>query len=423
MRMYALVDCNNFFVSCERSGDPSLDYKPVVVLSNNDGNAVARSQEAKDLGIKMGQPAFELKGLIKSKGLIMMSSNYQLYGDMSDRVFNIASSFGLGEPERYSVDELFIFCNGSNSEYLQIKGMEMHKKIFKSTRIPVSVGFAPTKALAKIANKIAKKYPERCQNSYIIDTEEKRVKALKWTKVEDVWGIGSAYAGMLKQRNVITAYDFTQLPDKWVKSKMKIVGLRLKKDLQGISSIFMEDIKPKQGIMTSRSFSKTTDSYDFIKERTYTYGVWASEKLRKEKSRCTTITVSLGTNYHNKTDRQRFVSITKTLDFPTSSSIEIGKQAVSVLERLYHEGYRYKKVSVYLSGITPEQNSQLSFFNCENPKETVLMKVIDGINLRHGKNSVVFGGMDIKSLVTLRQENLSKKYTTSWNELISINCK
>lgn len=422
MKMYGLLDCNNFFVSCERSGDPSLDFKPVVVLSNNDGNAIARSQESRNLGIKMGQPAFELKEFVKNNGLILMSSNYQLYGDLSDKVFNIANSFGLGEVQKYSIDELFCFSSGLSSEYLRSKGIEMHKKILKFTRIPVSVGFAPTKALAKVANKIAKKYPERCQNCYVIDTEEKRIKALKWTKVEDVWGIGSAYAGMLKARNIKTAYDFTQLPDKWVKDKMKIVGLRLKKDLEGISSIFMEDIKPKQGIMTSRSFKETTDNYEFIKERTYTYGVWASEKLRQEKSRCTTITVSMGTNYFNKTDAQRYVSLTKTLDFPTSSAIEIGKQAVQVLERLYRKGYRYKKVGVYLSGITPEANSQLSFFNCENPKETVLMKVIDNINQKQGKNSVLLAGMDIKNLVKLKAERISKKYTTDFNELIEINC-
>lgn len=421
--MYGLMDCNNFFVSCERSGDPSLDGVPVAVMSNNDGNAIARSAECKALGVKMGQPIFELKELVKNKGLQLLSSNYQLYGDISDRVYNIVKSYGLGEISRYSVDENFIMCSGFKSGQLESIGIDMHKKIFKSTRIPVSIGFAPTKALAKVANKIAKKFPERCQNCYVIDTEEKRIKALKWTKVEDVWGIGGAYAKMLQSKNVFTAYQFTQLPDSWVKSKMKIVGLRLKKDLEGISSIFFEDIKPKQGIMTSRAFKESTDDFNYIKERTYTYGIWVSEKLRKEKSKCTSITVSLSTNYYNKNDAQRFVSRTLTLDFPTNSSIEIAKQAVRVFEMLYVKGYKYKKVAVFVSGITPEANSQMSFFNCENPKETVLMKVIDGINKKQGKNSVLFAGMDIKELVKMKQERISKKYTTQWEELIEINCR
>lgn len=423
MKMYGLMDCNNFFVSCERSGDPSLDHLPVVVLSNNDGNIIARSNQSKALGIKMSAPAFEVKPFVKSHGLQMLSSNYKLYGDISDRVYSIVSSFGLGPIERYSIDENFIHCSGFGSRELHDIGASMHHKIFKATRIPVSIGFAPTKALAKVANKIAKKYPQRCGNCYVIDTEEKRIKALKWTKVEDVWGIGSAYANLLKGKNILTAYDFTLMPDSWVKSKMKIVGLRLKKDLEGIPSIFFEDIKPKQGIMTSRSFRKGTDDFQYIKERAFTYGVWVSEKLRKEKSRCTAITVSLGTNYFNKNEAQRFVSRTLVLDFPTSSGIEIGKKAVEIFGMLYMEGYKYKKVSVFVSGITPEANSQTSLFNCENPKETALMKAIDQINQRQGKNSVLIAGMDIKNLVKLKAERISKKYTTDWDEIIEINCR
>lgn len=422
MNMYALVDCNNFFVSCERSGNPGLEGRSVGVLSNNDGCIIARSQELKALGVKMGAPRFELRELEKNNGVELFSSNYQLYGDISDRVYNIMKEFSP-ETERYSVDENFQKYFGFDNSKLHGIGVEMHRKILRCTKIPVSVGFAPTKALAKVANKIAKKFPDRCQNCYVIDTEEKRIKALKWTKVEDVWGIGSAYAGLLKSKNVFTAYDFTQMPDSWIKSKMKIVGLRLKKDLEGISSIYFEDIKPKQGIMTSRSFKESTGDFGYIKERAYTYGVWVSEKLRKENSKCTLISVSLSTNYHNKSEPQRFVSRSAVLDFPTSSSLEIAKQAVKIFTSLYAEGFKYKKVSVFVSGITPEANSQLSFFNCENPKETALMKAIDQINARQGKNSVLFAGMDIKNLVKMKQERISKKYTTCWDELIEINCR
>ncbi|HOQ50011.1 MAG TPA: Y-family DNA polymerase, partial [Candidatus Kapabacteria bacterium] len=231
--MFALVDCNNFYASCERVFRPDLNNRPIVVLSNNDGCVIARSNEAKKLGIPMGAPAFQYEKIFKEFDVEVFSANFALYGDMSNRVMTILSDFSP-EIEIYSIDESFIKFSGSSILRLNDIGLEMRQRVLKWTGIPISVGFANTKSLAKVANKIAKKFPEQTKNVYIIDNEEKRVKALKWLKIEDVWGIGRQYSKLLQKMDVHTAYDFTQLNDEWVKKRMTIIGLRLKRDLQGI---------------------------------------------------------------------------------------------------------------------------------------------------------------------------------------------
>jgi len=230
--MFALVDCNNFYASCERVFNPSLNGKPVVVLSNNDGCVIARSNEAKALGIPMGAAAFEFKKLFEKNNVYIFSSNYALYGDMSSRVMNILTNY-TPEIEIYSIDEAFLKFDGFELFDLNELGTTIKKTVTKGTGIPISIGFANSKALAKVANRISKKFPERTKGCYIIDTEEKRIKALKWLAIEDVWGIGRRYAYKLKGKGIKNAYEFTQLPDAWVKKHMTIQGLRLKKDLEG----------------------------------------------------------------------------------------------------------------------------------------------------------------------------------------------
>ena len=253
--MYALVDCNNFYASCERVFAPSLNHQPIVVLSNNDGCVVARSNEAKALGIPMGAPAFQYKALFQQHKVQVFSSNYALYGDMSSRVMNLLAEF-TPEMEVYSIDEAFLKLEGFEKFSLTAHGAAMRRRVFKGTGIPVCVGMAPTKALAKVANRIAKKFPERTQSVYLMDSEEKRVKALKWLAVEDVWGIGRKHAQKLKAHAVHTAYQFSQLPDDWVRKHFSVVGLRLKKELEGIPTLDLESPTSKKRIATTRSFDK-----------------------------------------------------------------------------------------------------------------------------------------------------------------------
>ena len=234
--MFALVDCNNFYASCERVFDPSLRNKPVVVLSNNDGCVIARSNEAKALGIPMGAPAFQFEKDFEAKGISVFSSNYSLYGDMSSRVMNILSQF-TPDIEIYSIDESFLKFNGFELYDLERIGKEMVEHVLRHTGIPISVGLAPTKALAKIANKIAKKFADRTGSVYAIDSEEKKEKALRWTKIGDVWGIGRQHEKRLLNINVKNAWDFIQLPNEYAQKQMSVVGLRLKRDLSGESTL------------------------------------------------------------------------------------------------------------------------------------------------------------------------------------------
>ncbi|HNS43133.1 MAG TPA: Y-family DNA polymerase, partial [Taishania sp.] len=298
--MFALIDCNNFYASCERVFRPDLNGKPIVVLSNNDGCVIARSNEAKALGIPMGAAAFEYENMFKHHHVHVFSTNFALYGDMSNRVMTILSDYSP-EMEIYSIDECFLKLHGFDTYFnLNDYGLNMRKKVGKWTGIPISVGIAPTKALAKAANRIAKKFPERTNGVYVIDSEEKRIKALKWLKIEDVWGIGRQHAKRLIAQQVTSAYDFTQLPDSWVRKTMAIVGLRLKHDLQGIPTFNLEEVQPKKSIATTRSFETNYTEFNQLKERITTFAVACAEKLRQQQSCCNALLVFIHTNGHRK---------------------------------------------------------------------------------------------------------------------------
>ena len=340
--MFALVDCNNFYASCQRVFEPHLIGKPVVILSNNDGCVIARSNEAKALGIPMGAPAFEFKKLFEDNNVFVYSSNYALYGDMSSRVMNILATY-TPEIEVYSIDEAFLKFEGFELFNLDEYGINIQKTVTKNTGIPISVGFAPTKALAKVANKIAKKFPERTKSVYVIDTEEKRIKALKWTKIEDVWGIGRKHAKRLQAVNVFNAYQFTQLHDDWVRKEMAVVGLRLKHELEGKPTLDLETPKSKKMIATTRSFEKPMTKLEDISERIATFTTSCSEKLRKQNSHCNMIMVFLHTNYFRKDQPQYSRNIVINTDFPTNSTIELNKYAQIGLKAIFKEGYNYKK--------------------------------------------------------------------------------
>lgn len=416
--MFALVDCNNFYASCERVFRPNLRGKPIVVLSNNDGCVIARSNEAKPF-IPMGAPAFKFKVVFKQHQINVFSSNFALYGDMSSRVMSILSTFSP-DVEIYSIDEAFLKFDGFDYFDLAEYGKEINKSVRVGTGIPISTGFANTKALSKVANRIAKKYPKETGSVYIIDTDEKRIKALKWLAVGNIWGIGRRHAERLRIYGVTTAYQFTELTDTWVKKNMGIIGLKLKRELEGKSTLDLEDIKRKKSIATTRTFDKNYSKLYDIQERVSTFGVNCAEKLRKQKSCCNLIMVFIHTNGHRKELPQYSRNIVVKTDYSTSSSIDIVRYAIMGLKAIYKEGYQYKKAGVIVMGITPEEEKQLNFFTEENPKHHKLMKVMDGLNKSIGQKKLKLACQDLGRTWKMKQERLSPRYTTRIDEIITV---
>jgi len=417
--MFALADCNNFYASCERVFRPDLNNKPIVVLSNNDGCVIARSNEAKTLGIPMGAPAYKFEQIFKEKGIHVFSSNYALYGDMSARVMDLLSQY-TPDIEFYSIDEAFLKFEGFDYINFETHLQEIKRRVHKSTGIPISIGLAPTKALAKVANHVSKKFPERTKGTYIIDSEEKRIKALKWLKVGDIGGVGRQNENKLKANGVNTAYQFTLLEDDWVKKQMSIVGLRLKKDLEGKPTLDLEEVEIRKNISTTRTFENNYSKYTEIAERVSTFAISCSEKLRKQNSCCQAITLFLSTNRHRKDLSQYKPSITLKLPFPTNSSIEIGKFAISALNKIFRSGYQYKRAGIIVSDFVQENEKQINLFENSDPKHKPLMEVIDKLNSSLGQQKIKLGSQDLKRTWKMKQNRLSQKYTTSLNEVISI---
>lgn len=416
--MFGLVDCNNFYASCERVFNPSLNGKPIVVLSNNDGCVIARSNEAKVLGIKMGVPAYQIKDLVKQHDVAVFSSNYVLYGDMSGRVMSMLAELAP-EIEVYSIDEAFLNLEGIQD--LQTLGSKIVRQVTRGTGIPVSAGIASTKTLAKVANKFAKKYPAY-NRLCIIDTEEKREKALKLFEIGDVWGIGRRQAAKLEKQGVKTAYDFTQLPGSWVRKNMTVTGERTWKELRGISCIDMETAPPaKKQICTSRSFGKMVEDIDTMSEAIATHASTCAKKLRQQKSYAMSLMVFIHTNNFREDLPQYWKNTIVQLPIPTSDTLEIVEYALSGLKTIFMEGYQYKKAGVIITEITT--NAQLGLFDSvDRDKRERLIQVVDKINgnhQHHVKLAIQGSGRDWK----LKQEQLSRRYTTDINEVIFIKCK
>lgn len=418
--MFALIDCNNFYASCERVFRPDLNGKPVVVLSNNDGCVIARSNEAKEVGIPMGAPAFEYDKIFKDYQVQVFSANFALYGDMSNRVMNILSDYSP-DIEIYSIDEAFLNLKGFELFDLQSYGEEMRFKVTKWTGIPISVGIASTKALSKLANRIAKKYPKETNGVYIIDSDEKRIKALKWLKVEDVWGIGRQHSKRLKAIGVHTAFDFTQLSDELVKKQMAIVGLRLKHDLQGIPTLDLEEAQIKKNIATTRSFETNYTEFDQLAERVSTFASSCAEKLRKQNSCCNSLMVFIHTNGHRKDLPQYSRNIVIKLPFATNSSIELAKFANLALKQIFKPGYAYKKAGVIVQDFTQADNIQQSLFENRDERHISLMQALDKMNTRFGQQKIRLASQDPKRVWKMKQEKLSPRYTTNLSDIITIN--
>lgn len=420
--MYALIDCNNFYASCERVFQPHLRGKPIVVLSNNDGCVIARSNEAKTLGVPMGALAHEYESLFREKKIHVFSANFALYGDMSNRVMQIIHDYSP-EVEVYSIDESFMKLDGLVVKDWQEFGIRIRDRIFQETGIPTSIGFAQSKALAKLANRIAKKFPNQTQGSYVIETEEQRIKALKWLKVEDIWGIGRKHARRLYRIGVKTAFDFVELDDNYVRSTFSVVGLRLKKDLEGEPTIQMEDIQPKKNIATTRSFERNLTEFTDIKERITTFTVSCAEKLRKQQSECNALMVFIHTNFHRKDLPQYSRNIVVKIPYPTNSSIELTRFAVLGLKQIFKQGFHYKKAGVIVMSFTPESEKQLVLFDESNPRHKVLMKTMDGLNTRFGQQKIKLASQDLKRIWKMKQQKLSKHFTTRIEDIIIVKAK
>ena len=422
--MYALVDCNNFYASCERVFQPKLNGKPIVILSNNDGCIISRSDEAKALGIPMGAPEFKVRQELKEKNIHVFSSNYPLYGDLSHRVMKILEGF-TPHVEVYSIDEAFLNFDGVKVEDFYDYGLQMKYRLMKWLSIPVSIGFAETKALSKVANKIARKFPEQTKGSYVIDTEEKRIKALKWTKIEDVWGIGFRLTKKMQAKNINTAYDFT-LPqhEVFIKLVMGVTGLRLKMELEGKSVLMLDNpLEDKKSIAITRMFKSKLSDFGEIKERVSTFASVCAEKLRKQKSCCHSIVVLLVKDKHQKNDgRRSYFSYMEALPFATNSTLTISNAAVSLLKKLHESGERYSKAGVIVTGIIPENQKQFHLFEEENPKHLKLMQVIDAYHKKTGERKIRLGNQDLQKTWKMKQNHLSKKYTTNFNQILEIKC-
>ena len=417
--MFALIDCNNFYASCERVFNPNLRNKPIAILSNNDGCVISMSDETKAIGLPFGAPAFKYESFFKANNIRVFSSNYPLYGDMSTRVMNILKQFSP-DIEVYSIDEAFLEFIGFENYNFEDYGAQIRTRILKWTGIPTSVGIAPTKALSKVANKIARKFPKETKGVYVIDSEEKRMKALKWIKIGDVWGIGRALQKRLAIKNCKTAYDFVQLSDDWIRKNFSITEWKLKKDLEGIPILKLEKFKTKRAIATTRSFETTFSDLENIKERISTFATSCVEKLRKQGSSCRIITVMLSSDSHKKgLERHRASTVTR-LPYPTDSTLTISNNAVKAVTTIYKKGIKYKRAGVIVTGIVPVNNHQLNLFHHENSKHKPLMHVIDTLNIKYGDYKLKLGNQDLERTWKMRQERLSPRHTTNINEIIEV---
>ena len=400
--MIALADCNNFYASCERVFNPALNNRPVVVLSNNDGCVIARSNEAKKLGIKMGIPVFKVRDIIVKNNVYVYSTNFALYGDMSSRVMSLLSKMSP-EIEIYSIDEAFMNFSGIKNPIGL--GLDMKLTVKKWTGIPISIGIGPTKTLAKVANYIAKKNTN--SGVFGLFNYKDTIHSLKNLPISEVWGIGSGYSKMLYSHNVKTAYDFICLDENWVLNNMTIVGLKTQEELKGYKKISLEIHKNrKKNICTSRSFGKKIKDFKLIKESIIAHATRCSEKLRKENSCARYISVSIQTNRFDNSKKFYHGYKLKIIDLATNNTIYLVNLAVKILESIYIEDLEYKKSGVVVGDIIPENQVQLNIFNNDQltEKQSILYNVVDSINDVMGRDKIRLLGHGINRKWSLKKE-------------------
>ena len=430
--MYGIVDCDNAYVSCERVFRPDLEGKVVVVLSNSDGCVVARSNEAKALGIKEGTPYFQLAEQFPNQKIAVFSSNYELYGELTSRVVSIISQEAPSY-FRYSIDECFVYLDGMENIDLQKWGENLHKRIKKSVGMPVSIGLAPNKTLAKIASKLAKKFKEY-KHCCIIDEDYKRIAALKWLPIEDVWGIGRRYSEKLHSLGCKTAYDFAIHHKDWVRVTFNNINIvRTWQELNGEDVVPNEELAKKKSICTSRSFNGMISDKDTLRTHISNYASRCAEKLRKQNTVASIVGVFVSSNPFREDLLQYWKYDEKRLITPTSSTIPIAKAAAEVLDKIFIQGVQYKRGGVIVLGISPNSPIQQDLFdvNAEQiEKFKRLDKVIDRINRCYGSETIVIGSQQYtqkngkgKAEVfanAIKHDFKSKNPTTRWSDIIRL---
>ena len=418
--MFALVDCNNFYASCERVFDPRLEQRPIVVLSNNDGCVIARSNEAKALGIAMGEPAFQKEEVYAKHNVAVFSSNFALYGDMSQRVMRTLAQHSAAM-EIYSIDEAFLECGGLTADGLDRFGSQLRKTVKQWTGIPVSIGVAPTKTLAKVANHIAKRLPDN-SGVCVLEKEETIEYCLKKLPVEKLWGVGRRYALFLRSWGINTAWDLRRMPEGWVKENMTVVGLRLQKELKGEPCIPMEhNPQKKKEICTSRSFGTMVTELDELKQAISMYATRCAEKLRTQNSCTNLVNVFLHTNpFRPDLPQYKNVRLVR-LPVASNSTLTIVQSALRGLESIYMKGYQYKKAGVIVSGLVPSNTIQYNVFHStDEDRHMRLMTAMDKVNDREGRDVLRVAEQGFTRRWTLRQERLSPCYTTRWADFMTI---
>lgn len=425
MELFGLADCNNFYCSCERVFHPDLRLKPVVVLSNNDGCVIARSEESKALGIKMGEVFYQIKELLEKNDVAVFSSNYNLYGDMSRRVMSLLSTY-TPKLDIYSIDEAFLdLSDMGDPGHLTDYCKQMVRDITKGTDIPISLGIAPTKTLAKMASKFAKKH-RGYSGVCLIDTEEKREKALKLFPVEDVWGIGHRHAKRLAYYGIRTAWDLTQRSESWIRKELTITGVRTWRELHGESCISIEELPHKKSICTSRSFSGIgLDRLADVEEAVANFASACSRKLRDGHIACGSITVFTYTSRFRMDLPQNYICQNVHLPVPTNDMRELVSVAVKALRTGWKEGgYLYKKAGVIVWNTCPDKAIQGNLFDeVDREKQAALAKAIDEINRKNGHNTIRMAVQGYNKNWHLKNEFISKQYTTNLKDIIVVQAK
>ncbi len=417
--MFGLVDCNNFFASCEKAFNPKLRDKPVVVLSNNDGCIIARSPEAKSLGIKMGEPYFKVHDFLEKNGVMVFSANYSLYGDMSRRIMQILMEF-VPDIEIYSIDEAFMRLDTLITNDLEVFVKDLVKKIYNWTSIPVTIGVGKTKTLSKLATEYAKKVLK--QDVLILQDDALIEQVMKETAIEDLWGIGRRWAKKLYQHFVYSVWDFVQLSDEFIRKNFNVLALRLKRELLGESIFELNEIpEGKKSIRRSRSFGVLIDKYEDLEEAISNFADSCAVKLRGLDEVANTVMVYLRTDPHRKDLPQYRNNAVITLPSPTNSSRIIINAALKGLRAIYKEGYKYRKAGVLAMGLEPAQAVQMGLFDPYNKaQEQSLMNALDRMRSKFGRKVLFFGTQIGEGNWKPRQFHISQEYTTRWDELLKV---
>jgi DNA polymerase V len=415
----ALVDCNNFYVSCERVFDPRLVARPVVVLSNNDGCVIARSNEAKALGLKMGVPIFKVDQVVDAGGVRVLSSNYALYGDMSQRVMGTLQEF-TPEVEVYSIDEAFMRLEQGGAETVEAQAARVRERVLRWTGIPVSIGVAPTKTLAKVANRIAKKSPESQGVLPLMEPDE-QTRALDETPVEEVWGVGPAYSKALRSVGIDTARKLRDADRQWVRRRMTVVGARVVEELRGVSCLPLESCPPaKKSATCSRSFGSPVTSLSELREAVAVYTSRAAERMRRHDMAAGAVTVWIDTNRFS-TDPQYGNSATFELASPTDVTDELLSWALRGLEGIYRPGFRYKKAGVMLAHLVPARGLTMRLYGDEAfERRRRVMRAVDEIARKHGRDAVRLGAAPAAARWATKFSRRSRNFTTRLAEIASV---